>query len=84
MEALKVIIEFNVVEKVWYQYSFFQDVYKFEFELWKGGAGDKMELEEIPKIKKEIPILNGLHVEPNFLKGVLKWRVVWWKNWSAI
>jgi hypothetical protein len=58
---------FRIVEKVWCRHMWQSSiinwvesieiyivvyVYKFKFELWKGGAGDKIELEEITKNQK--------------------------------
>ncbi len=34
-------------------------------------ARDKIELEEKPKVRSEISILNGFHVEPDFLERFL-------------
>jgi hypothetical protein len=45
--------------------------YEFKFELPEGRAGDKLSWKKKPKIKSEIPIVNGFHVELNFLEGVL-------------
>ena len=44
--------------------------YEFKFELSEGSAGDKLSWNKTQK-KTEIPVVNGFHVELNFLEGVL-------------
>ncbi len=41
-----------------------------QIELTEGRAGDKLSYKKKPKITSGIPILNGFHVELNFLEGV--------------
>jgi len=45
--------------------------YEFKFELSEGSAGDKLSWNKTQKNKTEIPVVNGFHVELNFLEGVL-------------